>query len=343
MNRWLDLRHVAGSLVAATALATVAVVAAGSEAGPSYPLADWLQRAEAIQRCLDEDVLALQVQSSTGSNGQALELLQVTHWEASGTTDVRTAAPRRGCNTSHGSVAAPCLQRHGVMQNIPLQIIVDEVHASWSANERARLEDGVADTLTNLGDGVHIVDPRMPGYGQLDATSSSRILRARVTYTGSALSQRELDDWLRLPRSVVIRLDLVDSAAQGRIVAARRITARAGLGFRGRFASDAPPAWRDKALEAVATAAREVLATVACSEPSLQVTVSSGKLWLDTAGFTGLVADQPLLLVPAAETAGTGIWPIAVIRSASGSRSEELELVLGSTNACATGCRAVPL
>jgi hypothetical protein len=255
--------------------------------------------------------------------GAVVDATRVTHWGAS--RDGR-------CNRDR------CAAPDGLRRVVDLAFEAGEPHASWSADDRARLEDLIPASLL-----------RAPGTTQLrrsDARSplsTPETLRVRLDYHGWSPLQRHLDAWVRTPRGLTLTLSLVDTRRGGAVVAERVITVEQGLGIRGRAAITTGDAWYTQLSTTIGSASQEVLKPLACETPWLDVVMEQGKFRLSTRGTSGLDSGRAVLLIPPVESSATARWPIAKIRSTSRVDSVELELISGSATGCEAGCKALVL
>lgn len=300
-----------------------------------------LQRAaDRVQQCLESRLASLQVETTVSIEGRVTESVRMTQW-GSGARAAELAELSIAACTASPSTAAKtdrCRAADGLQRLVTLDFVAGEPHPAWSSNDRARLEDLIPATLTDLAGSV-----RVRTRGETSQGDSAEILRVRLDYRGSNISQRDLDDWVRMPRDILVSLELVDTRAGRRVIAARELTAQIRPGLRGRFTANTGDAWFGEVKNNLQSAAQAVLAPLACKAAQFEVTAERGKLQLSTLGFAGLEAGRNLLLVPAADTAIASRWPIARIRSLPRTETAELELLRGTIDACATGCRAVVL
>lgn len=334
--RWIAALGLAAMLAAQSV--------AGADASGSYSAYHLQQRAAALQQCLEQELSSLQVESSVSRDGRIEDQIRITRWH-SGSLASRASgrAPVAGCTTPVAAAGNHCEPDGGVRHTVSFTLTVGERHPSWSASESSSFEDSLIDKFTNLGSGIHVGDPRKLHVRSATHEDGAIALHVRISYGGSALSQRDLEEWLRLPKTALIAMELVDSANEGQVIAARKVVARLRPGFRGRQSSGVPEAWRERALGAVASAAREILVPLSCETPLLRVALNKGKLWLNATGVTGLMDGRELLLVPSAESSIGGTWPVARVRGDTFTGQAALELVSGDSGLCASGCRALPL
>jgi hypothetical protein len=283
-----------------------------------------LQRmADDLQGCLESGPMSTRLESTAAVAGSLVDTTRVIRWG--------TAKDSR-CNVDR------CDAPDGLQRVVDFEFEASEPHASWSADDRARLEELIPALLA-----------RLPGTTKLrrsDPRSASRTpetLRIRLDYRGLSPLQRDLDAWILLPRQLLVTISLVDTRHGGHMLAERVVNVGQGLRMRGRSAATAGDAWYAQLSATIGSASREVLGSIACQTPWLDVAMDQGKMRLSTRGLSGLEGGRAVLLIPPLESGAPARWPIAKIRSASSLDSMELELVRGSAASCATGCKAVLL
>ena len=323
-------RERASHLLAAAAVALMAHPASAASPPRPYPSFEVQRQADAVQRCLEQDLDPVRIESSLSKDGRLEESVRVTNMSS------RCLASVLGRNRQ-------CSAQNSVRPIVALSLTVDDRHRAWSANERTRLEEGIVQTLSALDDGVVVNghQRRGPGASQSDSAMS---LRVRLDYRGSAVSQRDLDEWLQMPKAVHMDISLVAAGDQPHLLAQRKITARVRPRLRTGAVDGYSDAWREKALSAIDDATRDMLEPLACSTPVLHAAVSSGKLWLEAAGYAGLSEGRTLLLIPSVETSVAALWPIVrVSGSGAAGAMRQLDLLRGDADSCLAGCRALPL
>lgn len=301
------------------------------------------QRANALQRCLEQELAPLQIESSVSRDGRIEDVMRITRWRSANVADQYSGAIGTRCISSPVTTEGSCAPVEGIRHTIGVTLLIGDQHPSWSANDRARFEEGIIEALATLGSGIQIRDLRKSDSGRASHDDEALSLRVRINYLGSSLSPHALDAWLRMPQSATISMDLIDSAEDGHVIAARNVVAKAPIGYRSHLSPGVPHTWRQRVLSTVTSAARDMIEPLACALPALQVTLASNKLWLNTLGFTGLSAGRALLLVPSVDTSELSFWPIVKVRSATNAGMVELDIVRGDATTCTAGCRALPL
>lgn len=308
----------------AALLVTVAAVGSRSQDLTGTPVDPTVQRAaDDLQGCLESAPSSTRLESTTTVAGTIVDATRVTRWDAA--RDGR-------CNRDR------CAAPDGLRRVVDLTFEAGEPHVSWSANDRARLEDLIPASLL-----------RLPGTTQLrrsDARSPSstpETLRVRLDYRGLSPLQRHLDAWVRTPRGLTLTLSLVDTRRGGAVVAERVITIGQGLRIQGRAAITTGDAWYTQLSTTIGSASQEVLRPLACAMPWLEVVMEQGKFRISTTAISGLESGSTVLLIPPIESNATARWPIAKVRSTSRIDSMELELISGSLARCNAGCKALVL
>jgi hypothetical protein len=339
------MRHCQALLAIVLGLASVvgAQSAAGADSSVHPVGYDIQQRAQTLQRCLEKSFAPLQVESSVTRDGRVEDTVRVTRWGSASISGGANPNSGSDCAAPAATGSTPCTPSSAVHPVIGLNMSIGEQHSSWSANDRARLEDGLVDTLVNLGISTQVRVPRNTNASRVSHAEEGLSLRVSINYRGSPLSQRVLDEWLRLPLTASISMELIDTAKDGRVIAARNIEAHTRPGYRAQISGGIPGTWRETVLEAVARSAREMIQPISCALPVLPVTMSAAKLWIDTSSVSGLDEGHALLLVPSMDTSISSQWPIVRVREANRASLAELDVVRGDASVCAAGCRALPL
>lgn len=334
------------ALVAASVLAVIAANSGHAQNRAQATADAALQReADRLQACLESQLAPLQIESTVSRDGRITENIRMTRWgnnaqsaEIADRALAHCTSPAGAAVSTVAAIKDNCVATHGLQRLITLDFTAGEPHPAWSANDRARLETLIPATLAELSGNVRVQTPTADA-----TTKTAELLRVRLEYRGSPVSQRDLDDWIRLPRELQVQITLVDTRSGNRIIAARDLTARVRPGLRGRFAANTGDAWFREVRSNVDDAARAVLESLACRTAQFEVTIERSKLHMSIAGFMGLAEGRSVLLVPTAEAAVASRWPIARIRSLPRSDTAELEVLRGAAETCNAGCRAVPL
>lgn len=304
--------------------------AQGARPYPSYQLQS---EADDIQRCLEKELAPLRVESTITRDGRLEETVRLTAWSGLDTP----------CVSSKRVNSSECTRHHHIRRVVSLVLTIEDHHPSWSANERARLEDGIIDRLIEIRGGV-VIDTAHHGNRRALHRDDQLALRIRISYRASALMQRDLDEWLQTPKTAHIDMDLLQSPSEARPLAQRVITARVRPRAKTRWSHGYSDKWREETLSAITNAANAMLMPISCTTPTLPVSLSGGKLQLDMSGYVGINENSALLLVPSVETSIASLWPIVKVRSAGTmGGTAELETLRGDPQACATGCRAILL
>lgn len=285
--------------------------------------------AEKLQRCIESQLAPWQVESTASTDGRVADTVRVTRWGN---------APNINCGERIGASAEQCKNPGELQRVVRLDFVASEAHPAWSANDRARLEDLIPETLSNIAGNVQL----QSGISQSN-DFTGETLRVRLDYRGMSALQRDVDEWVRGPRELQVTMILVDPRRGNRAIAIRTLTLRQSPQFRERYASTSSARWIRQLLERIDTTAQEVLAPVACDTPWLDVTADRGQLWLSTGRYTGLREGLSVLLVPTADSALASRWPIARIRSVANGNRAELEITRGSRELCELGCQAILL
>jgi len=335
-----------GALVAASVLIAMAANSAQAQNRAQANATATLQReADRLQACLESELAPLQIESTVSRDGHISENIRMTRWgntaqsaELADRALTRCTSPNGAAVSAAARIKDNCVATHGLQQLITLDFAAGEPHPAWSANDRARLETLIPTTLTELSGNARVQTPKADAI-----VNTAEQLRVRLEYRGSSVSQRDLDDWIRLPRELQIGITLIDTRSGDRIIAARDLTARIRPGLRGRFAANTGDAWFREVRSNIDDAARAMLKSLECRAAQFEVTIERGKLQMSVAGFRGLAEGRSVLLIPTADAAVASRWPIARIRSLPRTDTAELEVLRGAAETCNAGCRAVPL
>ena len=288
--------------------------------------AELQRKADSLQRCLESELVPLQIDSSLSTDGRFAETVRVTRWNADA---------GRACA---GLAGSRCENPNGLQRVIDLEFITSEASVAWPANDRARLEDLVPATLLKLPGAVKVKDR-----STLEGADTHERLQVRLEYRGSWSLQRDLNEWLQPPRSLIVTLALLDTRQGSRPLAVREVRVRDFPRIRSGADRTSGEAWFAKLMVNVEDAAHSVLEPLSCRTPWFDVAVDRGKIRLSTLGFAGLAEGRTVLLVPTVDAPAASRWPIARIRSASRSDLVELEVLRGSSEHCTAGCKALTL
>ena len=193
---------------------------------------------------------------------------------------------------------------------------VGEPHPTWSANERAR----IADQLPRWIDDEMRQHPRIHGSAH-SQFSQPLSLEIKVRYEGSGWSQRDLDDWVRQPRSLMLELRLRDTMS-GAIKDARELKLSFPPRLRSRDAGTSGARWLGQLEQGLRTASKEMFDTLSCEPDVLTVqpatreglSVSFGNLKLRSGQ-----SEFTVVLLPADGQRPAALWPQARVRAIGGS------------------------
>jgi len=316
--------------LAAALIAPLTYPIAAAQPAPAYPSFETQRQADALQRCLERENDPLRLESSLTKDGRLEESVRVTSWSSN-------------CIASGVAGNRQCTPHNFVRPIVALALTVDDQHSAWSANERTRFEEGIARALRDLDDHVVIEDSHR-GDANLSSADSAMILRLGIDYRGSSVSQRDLDEWLQMPKTIHMDISLVEVAGSSRVLAQRKIIARVRPRLRTGAVNGYADVWRKNALAAIGKAASEMLRPLACATPVLQASMSSGKLWLKAGGYEGLTEGRTLLLIPSIETSVAKLWPVVTVSSTGLTGGmKPLDILRGDAESCLAGCRAIPL
>ncbi|MFM7395969.1 MAG: hypothetical protein ACKO42_02480 [Gammaproteobacteria bacterium] len=296
---------------------------------PSHADASLQREAEQLQRCLESQLTPWQIESTVSTEGRVTDSVRLTRFGN---------GPKTQCMPKSMSGQASCNTPNDLQRIVTLEFVPGEAHAAWSANDRARLEDLIPATLLRIPGSV-----RVQPVGSRQSKAATDVLRVRLDYRGMSAWQRDLADWVRGPRELVVTLSLVDLRQAERVVASRVLTVKQTPQILDAYAANSSTRWMTQLLEKIDASAREIISPLGCGTPWLDVTVDRGKLWMTSGQYLGLSEGRSVLLVPTADSALASRWPIARIRNLSEGSSAELEIIRGSSELCEAGCRAVPL
>lgn len=289
-----------------------------------------LQRdAEILQRCLESQLAPWQVESTVSADGKIADTVRMTRWGS---------VPNGDCASRIAASGGSCESPRDLQRVVRLEFDASEAHPVWSANDRARLEDLIPSTLMNMSGNVQLRPAHSRG-----ADATDEVLRVRLDYRGMSALQRDVEEWVRGPRELIVTMTLVDASRGNRVRGIRTLTLRQSPQLRERYSATSTTRWMTQLLAQIDTTAQSLTASLACDTPWLDVTVERGKIWLSSDGYAGLREGRSVLLVPTADSALASRWPIARIRNLAQGNHAELEVVRGSAELCEAGCRAIPL
>jgi len=232
--------------------------------------------------------------------------------------------------TQCGSPAAAV--KAGWSRPIRLTWRAADAHPAWSANERARLADLGQQRLRQLIEahqGTHLPDTR----------GDERIATVTVEteFGGVTQGHRELTDWIRTPRNLMVRASLAGNTHEVTVSVPVRVRPYQGE------AGDAK--WLRSTIDDLERGTQKLLDEFVCTPLSFPLLKNPGaKLALDLQGVRGAKTNKPLLLVPLVPSNTLESWPVARITGSDPERNGELEVISGSAELCTTeDCLAIPL
>lgn len=315
----MNARPARSVLLSVAALAGLLEFSAPADAADSRQPGELNALANSLQRCLEQDSSLVQLDSTLMRDGRVEDSLRITRGPSQCRQPVD--APSQSCP----AVSA------GIHRAIQVDVASVDRHPAWSPNEHARLQDGLAAIATQFDSAVD------------DTPDQALLLRIRSEFSGVASIQRQLDEWVKGPRSATITLELIDTQRSEQTLGRRHVAVRLPPVIRSRVSTEAHARWLRDSLNAVAIAADQLLKPARCSEPSLHATLKARDLQLDTRGYLGLRAGVTFLLVPRADAAAARAWPVARIKSVSFNEVATLEVLHGDKAVCEAGCAAIPL
>lgn len=278
---------------------------------------------EGLQRCLDAQGFGQRIWSITELNQKTRECL--------GSTQVPPSCP-----------SSP------FTRELAVNLRFSEPHPTWSANDRARL----ADQLPRWLDASIRQQPQVrtltDNEGRLRVGAPPQApwhLEVTVTYGGSGWSQRDLDDWVRQPRSLQIDLQL-HRRDDGAIKDVRQIKQSFAPRLRARDADTSTARWMTELEAGVRTAASELLATLGCEAQVLEVARTEGPDLRVAFGELRLRPGQTefgVALIPADGQLPAALWPKGRV-TANGALEGSVVLFEGDEELCQRErCVAIPL
>lgn len=210
-----------------------------------------------------------------------------------------------------------------------------EPHPTWSPNDRAR----IADQLPRWIDDVLRQQPRVRS-----GADAAWQLEVEVRYAGSGWSQRDLDDWIRQPRSLRVDLNLRERDT-GAIKDRRELKLSFAPQLRARDADTSGARWIAELEAGIGQATTEMLSTLACLPDVLRVTSATNDELRVSFGDLRLRPNQTefgVTLIPADGQLPAALWPRGRV-TAMGTADGRLTLLESEDDLCLREtCVAIP-
>lgn len=269
---------------------------------------------ESLQACLDQRGYGQRLWSAT-------ELAQET------TACLNSVSQAPYCPASPFSLGVAASVRYG------------EPHPTWSANDRARL----ADQLPQWINEVLRQMPRVHDVAQAQNMAPWQ-LEVSVRYAGSGWSQRDLDDWIRQPRSLQVDVSLRERDT-GAIKDQRELKLSFPPQLRARDADTSGARWLAQLQTGVREATNHMLSALACVPDVLAVSPTGGDRLRISFGDRRLRPNQTefqVVLLSADGQLPAALWPVGRVTTL-GTTEGELTLLEGEDDVCQReACIALP-
>ncbi len=262
------------------------------------------------------------------------ELLDhAAQWQTCLQDDVSSDSLTR-CTQPQRCISPSAAAKSGWSRPIRLRWSIGEGHPVWSPSERDRFVDLGTQRLRRLIDlhpGTYLLESPTVDTGRIAE------LQVDAQFGGVTQSHRELTDWIRTPRRLVVVARLAGNTHE--------VTARVPVQVRPYQGEASDAKWLRSTLEDLERGTASLLKEFVCTSISFRVVKNpNGKLSLDLQDVRGMRANQSLLLVPLVSRNTRESWPVAQVAGNDPARNPELEIVSGSVELCANeSCLAVPL
>jgi hypothetical protein len=308
------------TVAAGVTLALVSVVLPGVSVAQGA--ASWIPQSasatgiplESLQACLDQ-------------RGYGQRLWSATELARETTACLNSLSQAPNCPASPFSLGVAASFRYG------------EPHPTWSANDRARL----ADQLPQWINEVLRQMPRVHDAAQAQNMAPWQ-LEVAVRYAGSGWSQRDLDDWIRQPRSLQVDLSLRERNT-GAIKDQRELKLSFPPQLRARDADTSGARWLAQLQTGVREATENMLSALACVPDVLAVSPAAGDRLRISFGDRRLRPNETefqVVLLSAEGQLPAALWPIGRV-TALGIFEGELTLLEGEDDVCQReACVALP-
>jgi hypothetical protein len=194
--------------------------------------------------------------------------------------------------------------------------------------------------------------PHIHGRTVTEARSAAAALAAapwqldiHVRYAGSGWSQRDLDDWVRQPRTLQVDLRLRERDT-GAIKDQRELKLSFAPQLRARDADTSGARWLAQLETGIRQTSSEMLAPLACLPDVLRVTAFAGDSLRIAWGELRLrpaQQDFQVTLIPADGQLPAALWPAGRVATTTGASDGLLTLDEGEDDICLrVACVAVP-
>lgn len=222
-----------------------------------------------------------------------------------------------------------------------------EPHPTWSPNDRARIADQLPQWIEDaLRQQPQIRGSITSGARPMTAaaTDAPWQLEVEVRYAGSGWSQRDLDDWVRQPRSLQVYLSLRERDS-GTIKDRRELKLSFPPQLRARDADTSGARWLAQLETGIRQSTTEMLSALSCLPDVLSVAGAVNDELRVSFGDLRLRPNQTefgVTLVPADGQLPAALWPRGRV-TAQGSTEGRLTLLEGEDDLCLREtCVAIP-
>lgn len=239
-----------------------------------------------------------------------------------------------------GAFASPACPAPHFSRGLSVALTIGEPHPTWSSNDRARL----ADQLPRWIDDVVQQHPRIHGSAHSRSVEPLS-LDVQLRYAGSGWSQRDLDDWVRQPRSLELSLRVRETSS-GTVKDIRDLKLSFPPRLRARDTDTAGARWMLELEQGVRTATQEMLDTLGCEPDVLTVQPATREGLAVSFGDLRLRANQgefQVVLIPADGQLPAALWPEARVTAAGQATGQLAILNGGDEELCQRqACVAIP-
>ena len=290
--------------------------------------AEWTDLVPALQECVQSKTGLMAFNASPLRTGDLTSKAAQGHWKPQGDDELRLALA--DCESRE----APSRRRtSSLVRKVVVRVQSGEVHPAWDSSDRLRLQDLIEEQLRESVD----ADPNLASVPRA-GTKSMLTIQAKLTYGGSQLSNRYLDQWIAAPRQLQVSLQL-RFPEKGRSSAQRIVALNVPPQFKTTSDGNSASHWMQKTLSATQSAVADLLDQLKPDSALYAVhRGADGKLHVDLHDYTGASAGMYFLLIPALSSTDERAWQVArfdqTARLDGDPDTLALELADGDTRTC---------
>jgi len=233
---------------------------------------------------------------------------------------------------------ASITRNQSIRSLVAVETVETETHPSWSPAERNAVIRKALEAFTG-----EIQHAEHLAVAAQNAEARFRV-KLGFNFRSAAFSNRTLDQWVNLPRTMTISVDILDALQPSSSAAKSTISLSTGISTRPRLGFDNNARWYKKYSAAITQEARSILLDI--DEPADLLSVqtdASGKSFIDGSGLVFPGNTLNVLLVPQDAKTSMSDWSIATVAPTSLTKTLRLDLLRGNRDTCRNGCVAAIL